>query len=678
MEYDIASLIEDDSASVNWHLASGRERAARSYRRIGRRSLAPKAKGGAHATLLDLPICAIDGEGKTRPNGRHDYTLLSAMWPTGKRCIEGSKLSLEQCLDFILDLPDQHVYLGYGLSYDTNMWLLDMPNDAVDELLDTGQTRYKQYSIDWVERKYMTIRAYGKSRTVYDVLAFFQVPFVSPDPAIVKGACDAWLPQFAADLDFVRLMKGLRGNFQNVPDDEIQRYTYIECDLLGQLMRKFIDALKASQLRPRALYGPGALAAAALEKYRVKQHMAPLPDALQTLARTAYFGGRFDAAVFGWLEDCYQYDIRSAYPHQIRSLPCLKCATFAYRGTSYDVLMPRDYGLYHVEWRVDPDARWGPFPHRTPQGLIYYPYEGAGWYHASEVTAALTMFGSDAIKVVEGWDLVRSCDHVPFDFVVSLYALRKELESSGNVDQGIVIKLLLNSLYGKLAQQVGRRKNQAPPFQCFFWAGAITAGTRAQILDILTTDADNVISIATDGIVATEELDLLLSEELGDWECKPLTTFAQLSNGVYHAVDTKGKHIDRARGLGRGVLDFSKTGTLYKHWKKTRGMGTELTAYRYMAKPRFVTLREARNRLDRNAVKCRWLTEERSLNLAPQRRFPMPDSRLFRQDRLGTHLYSYADYGAERESQPFRIKTDSAEVHALRDQYHGTAWYASA
>lgn len=669
--FDIDALMTPLEPS---HRTQRRERALAWYRTHGRSHNSHK---GIRATLLDLPICAIDGEGKTRPNGRHDYCLLCAAWPTGRRCIEGHHLTTEQCFDFILDLPDDHVYLGYGLSYDTNMWLRDAPKDVVDRLLDTGEARYKGYRIEWVERKYMRIQARGKSRTVYDVLAFFQVPFVSPDPKLVKGACDAWLPEFQEEIALIRTMKDLRGRFQDVPDERIEEYTYSECEMLMRLMRKFIDALKDSGLRPRALYGPGALASAALEKYRVKRYMAPLPEPMQDLARRAYFGGRFDAALFGWLEECYQYDIRSAYPFIIQSLPCLKCATFEHVTASFDTLNPADYGLYHVEWSIDFDSRWGPFPHRSPKGLIFYPRDGAGWYHADEVKAALTMYGSDAIHVLEGWKLNANCQHKPFDFVPLLYALRRQLETTGNRDQGVIIKLLLNSLYGKLAQQVGRRKDRPPPFQCFFWAGAITAGTRAHILRVLATDAANVISIATDGIVATERLLALqddLGDALGDWEEKPLASFAQLSNGVYHAVDIEGKHIDRARGLGRGVLDFSKGGPMYRAWKRSKGMGE----FRYQGRTRFVTLREARNRLDYHGLKCRWTDEPRKLNFSPERRFPWFESRLFRADRLDTRLMTWSDYSTEVESQPFRIKSDPAEVHALRAEHQGTAWYDSA
>jgi hypothetical protein len=667
-----------DASDADWFGAKDK---STHHHREGYKRPTPTAKGGIRATLLDLPICGLDGEGQDFVPRKQDYYLLVAVWPAGRRCIEKERqLSTSECFDFLLDLPDDHVYLVYGGSYDMNMWLRDLPKAYIDRLLQTGKLRWRQYHIKWIERKYMTIKAHGRSRTVYDVLSFFQVPFLSPDPGIVNGACDAWLPERSEDFAFVRLMKSLRGRFADVPEEDIRRYTYLECELLCELMRKFIDALKACEVRPRALYGPGAVAAAYLEKMGVRKHMAPLPEPIDEHARRAYFGGRFDAAVLGWMEECFEHDIKSAYPSVARDLPCLVHAAWEHLTGSLAYRQITDHGVYRVEWRVPDATRWGPFPHRTTKGLIFYPYEGAGWYHADEVKAAIEMYGDDAIKVTEGWALISNCDHRPFAFIDSLYALRKHVESVGNRAQGIVIKLILNSLYGKLAQQVGERKDRPPPFQCFFWAGEITARTRAKILRTIAMDPEKVISIATDGIVATEQLDIEYGEELGDWELDALASFAQISNGVYHATTKSGKTIDRARGLGRGVLDFSKGASMYRQWKSSHGLGT----YAYRGRTRFITLREAHHRSDREQVKCQWLDDEwRTLKFVPQRRFPWPTVAGRKRDLLHTRLVSYVDYehlhaGApERESQLFKIKTTRETIDA-RDEHHGTSWYDSA
>jgi hypothetical protein len=201
------------------------------------------------------------------------------------------------------------------------------------------------------------------------------------------------------------------------------------------------------------------------------------------------------------------------------------------------------------------------------------------------------------------------------------------------------------------------------------------------ILRAIAMSPEKVISIATDGIVVTEELDLEYGEELGEWDIKKLSGFAQLSNGVYHATDmAKNKPIDRARGLGRGVLDYDKKSAMYRAWRDSKGMGS----FTYKGRTRFITHREARNHSNRDDVKCRWIDDKyRTMKFCPERRLPWPDKAARKRDLLGTRLMSYRDYPtpdhhADEESQPFRVKTKSQEVHDARALNHPRTWYDAA
>lgn len=678
---DLPFVIEDDPKQVAWsatptdgarrfrkHYASGRYTRPKTSSRVG----------GEHESLLTLPICAVDGEGVTADDGMHHYINLNASWlplhaaDLGRASVRAPSLTTEQCFDFLLSLPEHHTYVGYGLSYDTNMWCRMLPHKVINLLLDKGKAMYKHYRLQWVERKFFRISRAGRSFTVYDVLPNWQVSFVK--------ALEAWNVGTPEERELVAQMKEQRGNFNAVDQSLIDEYCYLECDLLRVLCRKLFDAILETPYRPRAVYGPGALAAAALEKHRIKTYNANLPEPVNTLTRHAYFGGRFDCSMFGWFSDIYQYDIKSAYPHHIRYLPCLAHAQWTHEDIGFERIIPHKWGMYHVEWQVPDESPWPPFPHRTHNGNVFYPYVGSGWYHAAEVTAALAMYGSDCINVTEAWHLESTCDHAPFSFVDSLYALRKKLESEGGYDQGVVIKLILNSLYGKLAQQVGgsKRNNYKPPFQCFYWAGAITAGTRAMILNALAANADDVIGIATDSLVSMRELDFLpLGGELGEWDYKHLSEYMQISNGVYHGMydwpeKERGKMAERARGLGRFVLNWDD---VKRDFVRTRGAGI----HEFAGRSRFITLREARQRLDSDAVACRWVgpgtptpQTVRHVDFRPRRRIPMS----FNAKLVRTTLEPYApeDYGAERESQPFKLKHTWHEVTEDRERHHQFAW----
>lgn len=626
----------------------------RKHYHSGRYERSESSHGGDHnhRRLLDRPICAIDGEGADDTTGKHHYRELRGVWPADRRELIGPSLGTTECLEYILSLPADHTIVGYALSYDMNMWLRGndydgLHHNAIDHLLDNSKVMWGDYTIHWIERKYLWVKRGNQSRTVYDVFANFQKSFVV--------TCEAWEIGTPAQLDFVRYMKAQRQHLGDLPPEQVAEYNWLECELLAELCRKFFDAIKATDYRPNAVYGPGALASAAMTKHGVKQYM-PTEELLASLGDIplrAYAAGRFDTAMLGAFTDVWQYDIKSAYPDQIRDLPCLRHAEYVpWKGEQLE-----RFSLYHVDWKVPEDSPWPPFPLRTEAGDIWYPTTGAKWVYGDELSAAIGLFGMECFTITEGRRLIRHCSHVPFHFVEPLYKLRQSMPYG----QGIVIKLVLNSLYGKTAQQVGGRNGKPPPFQCFPWAGMITAGTRAKILRGLTQNPEAVIGIATDSLVALRELDLPVGENLGEWEVKRLTEFYQVSNGVNHGINAKGEKVERSRGFERSTMDWQ---ACMKAYADTRGLGK----FHFTQKATFTSLRDARQHKDREWYACRWLIEERMLSFRPARRWIGPYS-AERNQRIA-EPFRHSDIDLPRESAPFRVKTDSAEVEELRSRYY--------
>lgn len=601
--------------------------------------------------LLTKPLCAIDGEGKSNDEGLHHYTLLAASWPTGKRRIEGANLGTYQCLRFIADLPADHTYVIFGGSYDTSMILKDLPRcsaecgkcgkHALDRLFRTGRTWWLGFKIAMIPRKKLTVTYKGKTVTLYDVLAFWQKSFVQ--------CLKDWNIGTPEEVALIADMKAKRGTFSEERDEDIERYCYLECDLLRQLVQALREAILETPYRPKALYGPGALAASVLEHEGFKHHLAELPEEVEDVAGRAYFGGRFDTARLGWYKDVHGYDIRSAYPDQIRYLPCLAHAHFEKVPE-----LRAGYGVYHVRWKVPASTPYPPFPFRAKDNTVSYPCQGEGWYHAEEVRAGIMVFGAERIEVLEGYQLVQECEHTPLKFVERLYDWRTTLP----YEQGIVVKLAINSLYGKLAQSVGF-KGRKPPFQCFYLAGAITAGTRAKLLQAIYQRPEAIISVATDGIVSEKELNLPIGKQLGEWEYKFLREHAQISNGVYHSVDENGKDIERARGIGRAELNWSEI----KEAFDTEPLGG--IAY---TRRRFIGLKEGSIRTDGRL--CVWVDEPRKLSFYPTRRHPdIRSERHGDYPRMNLQAFELPLDGSSI-SQPYKKAQSWAEVEQRHDTFH--------
>src|SRR5262249_38313773 len=152
----------------------------------------------------------------------------------------------------------------------------------------------------------------------------------------------------------------------------------------------------------------------------------PEPPELRGAVLRAYFGGRFDVGGAGYVDNVYGYDIKSAYPSIQQHLPCLACGV-TWAGTrTYDAAAP--WALWHVQWSIPRGSIWAPFPWRFNQS-IYYLGRGEGWYHASEVAAALRLYPT-CLDVLEGFVMSPGCDHRPFDWIPSVYERRRELEQA--------------------------------------------------------------------------------------------------------------------------------------------------------------------------------------------------------------------------------------------------------
>jgi len=174
--------------------------------------------------------------------------------------------------------------------------------------------------------------------------------------------------------------------------------------------------------------------------------------------------------------------------------------------------------------------------------------EGWGIYWSSEIVSAEAL----GCRVVYGcgWRYHKTCDCVAFPELPSLYAERLRL---GSTTAGHVIKLAINSLYGKLAQIIG-----AAPFHNPIWAGLITAGVRAKLNRAIAQAPRSIVMIATDALYSRERLDLPGGPDkvLGEWETKehPTGLFI-VQPGVYW--DEKMATI-KTRGVSPGFFS-SKT-----------------------------------------------------------------------------------------------------------------------
>lgn len=518
----------------------------------------------------------IDGEGQGRSD--HQYVMLA--WSneagTQRGSIEaptGRGLSTVECLNFILNIPAHARVFAFAFNYDLTKILADV-DDRLIYLLFRPELRqrppgkekfgpkpvvWQGYQLNMLGSKFVVAKG-GRRTVVWDTFKFFQSKFT-------RALID-WKVADEERLESMREMKDQRSNFDKLNRADILRYCFEECAYMATLARKLTKAHEAAGLHLRSYHGAGSTASCVLKGMGIDKEKRIGPKEMDRAVASAFFGGRFENRVIGIIKGpLFSRDISSAYPYQTTFLPCLECGKWTLTRKRADLEGCTTALVHYRLGKAPKGIVWGPLPFRSPDGSICFPAEsGGGWVWLPEFLAAERAFPH--VHFVEAWVYRTECDHRPFETIPRLYLERLKLGKEG---AGIVIKLGVNAVYGKLAQSRGIN----PPFQSWIWAGMITAGTRGQILDMMAAHKDraNLHMVATDGIYTSEDFPAPPPRDtgtftpehkkpLGGWETKRVDgdMFAARP-GIYYPMNPTREEVNqiRARGLGRTVV--------LEHWK---------------------------------------------------------------------------------------------------------------
>ena len=230
----------------------------------------------------------------------------------------------------------------------------------------------------------------------------------------------------------------------------------------------------------------------------------------QKYALKSYKGGIFQLRSKGRFRNLDYVDINSAYPNIMRSLRTIDRTHVIYvnsRGlelrfadSEWEKFAEPLYAFYHVKMQFD-----GYSPYRMHDDGLIYPVTQELYdnYITKEELIFLLKRGY-RVKVIDGYEIYpnSSVDHdryieeLPFkEYIDRLYELKKKYK---HADKGkyLLIKILMNSLYGKTAQS----KYGLGSITNFVYASVITARVRIQIATHCERYFNRVVEIATDSI----------------------------------------------------------------------------------------------------------------------------------------------------------------------------------
>lgn len=532
------------------------------------------------ADYLSREFIAWDGEGITTDDGIHRYVLLANS--REDYIVNENGIPSWDAFNFLLETPAPKgsIHVAFGAGYDINMMLSDWEEERVAYLYSRGFLSWGAYRFAWRPGKSLSVRRGNRSVTLYDCLPFFQCSFDS--------ACASYLGEDYPDRALIQENKALRGSFTLDDLPTVIKYNSAELRNLVTLMQELRLRLNKVGLRPARWDGPGAVAAALFKRefpniehpddrtrkvrhgFRRTAAGGQVNDSAAKAARFAYAGGRFEIIRTGSVaEPAYEYDVNSAYPAALRHVPCLTHGRWRhYHGDNRE----GRYALYRLSVDTQRVPQWEPGPLfcRMPDGAVCYPPNVTGWYWTPEREAAedyIALYGG-TFRVLETfmWEPAPCAMPYPFSFIDPMFEKRRKLKAAGD-GAHVGIKLGLNSLYGKTAQQVGWRPAQEkngkllperiPPYHQIEWAGYVTSWCRATVLRAAMQDLSSVIAFETDALFTTRPLNLDVGSGLGQWEETRFDSLAYVQSGMYFGRTDGGKVVEKTRGVDRGTLHLS-------------------------------------------------------------------------------------------------------------------------
>lgn len=521
----------------------------------------------------------IDGEG-INVNGEHRYALLGI----GDEYItDNSGIMWDDAFGFMYSKWEKYrAMCGFFLGYDFNQLFKTLPEQKAWMLLSPkgvdlrkpkrGKSpmpfpvRYGGWEFDMLGMKRLKLRPKlcdcepeaGKPACkckkppwlyVCDSGPFFQQSLLAViDPR-------SWKEPIVTPEEYAIIEEGKRKRAAATRvDDDMIRYNALEneilCRALRALDRGFQDI--GVVLPPSKWFGPGQAAQAWLGVEGVKkskQLLPSIPDYFLEAARKSYFGGWFEIMMHGIIPgETHEYDINSAYPFIISTLPCLEHGTYT-RGEGLPNVKDNELCLVRARvWSRSPmshhtaaDKQYiGAMLHRGKDGNIWRPGTTEGWFWWHELEAAKRAKcvqplprkpRGDLYPICYEWVKYSPCDcFPPMRRVISLYLRRQAVGKDTPLGKGA--KTSYNSMYGKFAQSVG-----APVYGNPIYASLITAGCRTMILDAIASHPigkKDVTMVATDAVYfRTPHPTLTIGEGLGEWGHKSRRNLCQFKPGVY-------------------------------------------------------------------------------------------------------------------------------------------------
>ncbi len=467
---------------------------------------------------------------------------------------------------FLLSRPGS--FAAFNMDYDARAVIKLLPRRLWKQLIVINKCSLAVKGLGLVRISYFKGKEFAlacgdRRAAIYDVWQFYQQGSLEKTARAILGRetgkdsiPKTWLANMARALK----LHGERVRAYCIRDAELAL-------LLMDRVRTQFETLKLDFARPLS---PASMAS----RYFGSRIRFKLPRWTNDILRRSYNGGRIECAKRGaFTGEIIGYDINSAYPWAMSRLPDPSGGELIHVGATFNPGIV--YGSYKCELHISPDLAFGPVPFASKLGLIYPCGIFTRWIDRFTLDYLRKLDGVK-IRILDAFELINHSREQLFPDLGKLYLERKK-----RPDISLALKIVLNGLYGKMAQAlpIYGRATELTGEDAFFYEGsfrakrdryanythfgiasATTSLVRNRLHATMMIAPEKVILVATDGIMSHGEIPgVECGKELGDWSIKFRSDLAiVVGAGVYYCRMTDGTSEERVRGLrgSKKLLDL--------------------------------------------------------------------------------------------------------------------------
>jgi hypothetical protein len=311
---------------------------------------------------------------------------------------------------------------------------------------------------------------------------------------------------------------------------------------------------KTLNFQPKRPFSKGKLA----EEYFLHKCYIPtineLPPAAIHLAWNNYSGGRFELLKRGFFEKVYIYDIKSAYPAIIATLPDFNIGKWE-ESQKYD--KEADLSIHQCLITCYTE-NFSPFMEKVGTLNIYPNGKFYQTLNNHEIDFIRKNFPNQCkIEIKEGIKCHLIKELFPYKEEIEYLYNWKEREKDKDIKY--CIKIIMNSYYGKKIQAINFKAGKLfNPIE----ASLITSLTRLKLLDLALQSPNNIISFSTDSIASKIKLEVPKNPKLGEFSFEFQGSGYYIMSDIYSLSNNKTRK-DKFRGFN--IIEEEKQETIKEY-----------------------------------------------------------------------------------------------------------------